>query len=192
MRGTVKASAEPDWVVISFAINSYKYNYKECMEQLYEQTESLRKELSTVGLEKANLKTHHFSRDANYEYYERRNVFKGYKASHDIKIEFPFEQDYLNKVLNTLSQITSKVTYSISFVVKDLEPLRRKAIADAVKNCKEKALVLAEAEGVDLGKIIEIDYSWSEVCFERSMEICAMEAPMADSNYDITPQDRSF
>ena len=189
VRGTAKASAVPDWVVISFDVNSYNYDYAKCMEQLANQTDSLRQELTAVGLEKDNLKTYRFEADTHYEHYDRRRVFKGYRASHDIRVEFPFDREFLNKVLNTLGKTASKATFNISFIVKDSEPLRQEAIAEAVKNCKEKAQVLSEAAGVTLGEILQIDYSWSEVRFESSMEICAMESPMADSSYDITPED---
>ena len=189
VRGTAKASAVPDWVVISFNINSYDYDYAKCMEQLAVQTDSLRQELTAVGLEKDNLKTYRFEADTHYEHYDRRRVFKGYRASHDIRVEFPFDREFLNKVLDTLGKTASKATFNISFIVKDSEPLRQEAIAEAVKNCKEKALVLSEAAGVILGEILQIDYSWSEVRFESSMEICAMESPMAESSYDITPED---
>ena len=189
VRGTAKASALPDWVVISFNINSNDYDYAKCMEQLADQTDSLRNELVAVGLEKDSLKTYRFEADTHYERYDRRSVFKGYRASHDIRVEFPFDQEFLNTVLNSLGKTVSKATFRISFIVKDSEPMRQKAIAEAVKNCKEKALVLSEAAGVTLGEILQINYSWSEVRFESSMSLCAMESTMAESSYDITPED---
>ncbi len=189
VRGTAKASAVPDWVVISFDVNSYDYDYAKCMEQLANQTDNLRQELTAVGLGKDNLRTYRFEADTHYEHYDRRRVFKGYRASHDIRVEFPFDREFLNKVLNTLGKTASKATFNISFIVKDSEPLRQKAIAEAVKNCKEKALILSEAAGVTLGEILQINYSWSEVRFESSMSLCAMESTMAESSYDITPED---
>lgn len=189
VRGTAEASAVPDTVVISFDIESYNYDYGRCLEQLSSQTEILRNDLATAGLEKDSLKTFHFQADTHYEHYDRRRVFKGYRASHDVRVEFPFEQDLLNSILQALSKTASSATFNLSFTVKDIEPLRRKAIADAVKNCEEKANILAEAARVSLGELIEIDYSWSEVRFQPRMELCVSEDHAGPGSFDISPED---
>ena len=189
VRGSAEVSGAPDWVIISFSISSNNINYGKSMEQLAEQTESLREELSSVGLERENLKTYQFSIDTDFDWVKNKHVFKGYKASHRLRVEFPFEKDYLNKVLRVLSQTQSQASFRISFEIKDPEPLRQQALAEAVKNAGEKARVLAEAGGVALGEIIQMDYSWSEIHFRSSLEICADAAPMAAPDYDVSPED---
>jgi len=61
-------------------------------------------------------------------------------------------------LLRVLSHTQSQASFRISFEVKDLKPLRQQAIAEAVKNSREKAQVLTEAAGVELGEIMQIDY----------------------------------
>ncbi len=189
VRGSAEVSGAPDWVIISFSVSSKNYEYSKCMEQLSEQTESLREELRGVGLERDNLKTYQFNVDTDFERVKERYVFKGYKASHKLRVEFSFEKDYLNQVLRVLSHTQSQASFRISFEVKDLEPLRQQAIAEAVKNSREKAQVLAEAAGVELGEIIQIDYSWSEIHFESSLEIKEAAMSMSAPDYDFTPED---
>jgi len=48
---------------------------------------------------------------------------------------------------------------------------------------------VAEAAGVSLGDIIQIDYSWSEVRFQTDFEVCEAKATMSEPSYDITPED---
>ena len=190
VRGSARVSAAPDWVVISFTINSEHYDYGKCMEQVAMQTESLQKDLAAVGLERDSLKTVHFDIDTHFERVNDRYVFRGYKAVHQLKVEFPFERGYLNKVLRALSRTQSQASFSVSFQIKDPEPLRHKAIAEAVKNAKIKAKVLAEAAGVMVGKLEHIDYSWSEIHFHSSMKYdMAAESMMSSPGYDFTPQD---
>lgn len=189
VRGSAKVSAAPDWVVISFNLEAEKYDYTQCMDQLARQTESLREELVTVGLEKESLKTSHFNIDTNFDWVNQRHVFRGYKASHDLKVEFPFEKDYLNEVLRVLGQTQSQASFRISFQIKDTEPLRQQAIAGAVKNCRDKAQILVDAAGVTLGELIQIDYSWSEIHIQPRMEVCAMSVESSSPAYDITPED---
>jgi hypothetical protein len=190
VRGSAKISGSPDWVTISFDIESREYDYAECMEQLARQTESLHEELLTVGLEKESLKTTQFNIHTNFEWINKRNVCKGYLASHNLRVEFPFNKEYLNEVLKVLGRTQSQASFRISFEIKDPEPLRQQAIAEAVKNCRVKAKVLAEAAGVNLGELLQIDYSWSEVRFESRMELSS-EMVLCESApaFDITPED---
>ena len=67
VRCSAAVSGAPDWVIISFSISSRNLDYGKSMEQLAQQTESLRGELSSVGLEKDNLKTTQFSVDTDFE-----------------------------------------------------------------------------------------------------------------------------
>lgn len=189
VRGSANVTAVPDWVVIRFSIIGKDYEYTRCMKKLSTQTESLREELASVDIEKESLKTSHFSIDTDTEYRDGRYIFKGYNAQHDAKIEFPFDKDYLNKVLQALSKTASKTTFTVSFIVKDPEPMQQQAIADAVKNCQQKAVILAEAAGISLGEIINIDYSWAEVRFESRMEVCSSSKEAPDYFMDINPDD---
>lgn len=181
-------SGVPDWVVISFTVDSQNYEYGKCMGQLAMQTESLQKELPSVGLEKESLKTSQFNIDTDFEWNRDRRVFKGYKAAHNLRVEFPFDKNYLNEVLRVLSHTQSQASFKLSFQVKDPEPLRQQAIAKAVKNAREKAQVLTEAAGVKMGEILQIDYSWSEIHFEPSVSYNCLES-MPASSYDLTPDD---
>lgn len=189
VRGSARVSAAPDWVVISFTINSDHYDYGKCMEQMAVQTESLQKDLAAVGLERDSLKTVHFDIDTHFEKVNDRYVFRGYKAVHRLKVEFVFKKDFLNKVLRALSRTQSQASFSVSFEIKDPEPLRHKAIAEAVKNAKIKAQVLAEAAGVMVGELVHIDYSWSEIRFQSSLKYEMVTESMPSPGYDFTPQD---
>jgi uncharacterized protein YggE len=189
VRGSARVSAAPDWVVISFTVNSEHYDYGQCMEQMAVQTENLQKDLAAVGLERDSLKTVHFDIDTHFEKVNDRYVFRGYKAVHRLKVEFAFKKDFLNKVLRALSRTQSQASFSVSFEIKDPEPLRHKAIAEAVKNAKIKAQVLAEAAGVMVGELVHIDYSWSEIRFQSSLKYEMVTESMPSPGYDFTPQD---
>lgn len=188
VRGSAEVSAAPDWVTITFNVSSSDYEYGKCLEKLEEQTEKLREELIGVGLEKESLKTIRFNIDTDFERFKNRREFKGYRALHDLKVSFPFERDYLNQVLGVLSYTKSQASFNIYFGIKETEPLRQQAIAEAVKNSQEKAEVLAEAAGVNLGEIMQIDYSWSEIRFESSLRVDSI-CESSSASYDFTPED---
>ncbi len=189
VRGSAKVSEAPDWVVISFSVNSKNYDYGKCLEQLAFQTESLRSELTSVGLERDSLKTSNFRINTDFKRVKENYIFDGYIATHEVYVEFAFEKEYLNKVLHVLGRTKSQASFNVSFIMKDPEPLRQKAISLAIKNAKDKAQLLADSAGVTLGEILQIDYSWSEVRFQSRMELSDVSESMAAPSYDITPDD---
>lgn len=191
VRGSARVSAAPDWVVIFFDIESRQYSYFECMTELNLRTAHLRSELQKVGLEKESLKTTQFKITTNFERTKDKNVFRGYRAKHDLNVEFPFDKEYLNRVLNVLGRTESETSFRVLFKVKDPEPFRQQALAEAVKNCRQKAEVLADAAGVKLGELQHIDYSWSELRFEHRMDICRSDYLLSSPApaYDIEPED---
>ncbi len=69
-----------------------------------------------------------------------------------MKVQFPFDKDYLKKIMQRLSQTKSHASFRLSFTIADPEPLRQQALAEAVKNAAQKANLLADAAGVKLGE----------------------------------------
>ena len=189
VRGSAHMAGVPDWVVISFDARSHDYLYEKCMEQMGKNTENLRSELVSIGFEADNLKTSDFQINPDFEWVKNQRTFRGYRASHHLRIEFAFDKEFLNKVLHVLGKSESEASFQISFIIKDPEPLKQKALAEAVRNARSKAEVLAEASGVNLGEIQQIDYSWSEVHFDSSMKLSSMAEPEMMASYDITPDD---
>jgi uncharacterized protein YggE len=189
VKGSARVTGTPDWVVIIFDIESESYYYEECTEMLAERTDNLMKELLSVGIENKNLKTFHFDIDTNFDWVDRRRIFRGYKASHKLKVEFPFDKDYLNNVMQKLSQTKSHASFRIAFTIADPEPLRQQALTEAVKNAAQKARVLAEAAGVKLGDIIRIDYTWTDIFIESNLTIRESAASPSAPDYDFNPED---
>ena len=190
--GTASITGSPDWVVILFNINSSDYYYTKSVEQLAKQTEALKRDLMEAGFEKDALKTSSFHIGTDYEWVNNnsKKVFRGYVASHSLKIEFSFDKKVLNNLLNILGETRSEANFNIQFTIKDTEALKELALAEAVKNSKKKAELLTEAAGVSLGELLKIDYSWGEVRFRSSttFDCCEYES---DNVFDIVPDDIS-
>ena len=189
VKGSAKLTGTPDWVVIVFNVESESYYYEVCTEMLAKRTLILKKELMALGIEDKNIKTFHFDIDTGFDWVEGRRIFRGYKASHKLKVEFPFDKDYLNKIMRKLGQTKSHASFRIAFTIAEPESLRQQALAEAVKNAARKAEVLADAAGVKLGPIIRIDYTWSDIYIESNLSIRAFMVSESAPDYDFTPED---
>ena len=73
-----------------------------------------------------------------------------------------FYNKRLGKILYALAHCSISPEFSIEYTVADPEKSKNELLAAAVKDSQAKASVLTEEAGVNLGKIITIDYSWGE------------------------------
>ena len=128
----------------------------------------MRRAIADAGLDPKELKTASFGINTEYEGYNDRNGnwkqrFKGYRYDHRMNLRFPIDNEVLGKVLYELSRCSVAVQFNMMYTVKDVEAVKNDLLAKAVSDSKAKAQVLAEASGVGLGEIVNIDYSWGEL-----------------------------
>lgn len=123
-------------------------------------------------------------------------IGKYYKYVHRMKLEFPADNKRLGKILYALAHCSVSPEFSIEYTVADPEKSKNELLAAAVKDSQAKASVLTEEAGVNLGKIITIDYSWGEIDFvsrplqEMSLRCCEPEeCESASYDMDIEPDD---
>lgn len=195
--GRSRISVAPDTTRIVFDLNGWKESYDETLALFNEQYASLLKKLKGCSFAKEDLKTTHYSLSVKNESYRDkdgnyRTKQIGYEFSHASKIEFPFDGKRLNRVLTALSKDGATPDFRIEYTVSDPESVKKKLIAAAVKDAKEKAEVLAEAADQKLGGVISINYAYGEDDMTvRPMErakLCANGA--CDTiNVNFTPED---
>ena len=192
VQGRRSVRAEPDLVQISFRISVLEQDYEVAMARLNNLVNQLRQDVAEVDVDPKGLKTtnfdispkHHWSRE------EEEQVFLGFEAEHDLRLELPLDQDLLNRTLMQLAESTSQATFSIYFSVKDQDALRQRVLANAVARARENAETLAQAAGVQLGEILRIEYGWAEIRFsERMMTYDASEAEPSPPMPDIQPDE---
>ena len=191
VQGKGNVTMEPDIVTISFSVDVKVWDYDECLQTLNKRTEDLRQSMVASGLDKAQLKTSAFNVDVKTRYKDGETFFDGYSASHRLHIEIPQDKVLMNKVLRHVSKGHSGASIKLSFSIKDKDMLRKKVLTQAVLAAKENATTLAAASDLKLGKLMQMDYGWSEVHIyehEDNFMCECLSAPM-DYNADIDPED---
>ena len=197
--GTVKL--KPDTMRLYLDLTGKEKEYGKTLKRSSEDTEVLRSLFAELDFAREDLKTISFSADPVYEGYEDkqgrwRQRFVGYEFHHRLKLDFPFDNERLGKILNKLAKAKVDPEFSISYTVKDPEAAKNQLLAAAVKDAAEKAEVLAEAAGVKLMGIQTMDYSIIRAEFEvhsarklmatNDMVLGAAEESM---DLDIQPED---
>lgn len=198
--GIGKASVKPDQITITLDIETIDYEYDKTMQFATATINTLNEALVSVGFEKSDLKTTTFTVDTHHESYRDKNNdyksrFAGYKCRHGLKLSFDYDT---TKLANVLSAITKSEVYpemNIQFTVKDTNAVSEQLLIDATQNARQKAEILARAAGAELGELLTINYSWSDIYFhcetryQRDSTILMEAAAMEIEPEDIKVQD---
>ncbi len=197
VKGIGRVLAKPDYVVITMDLASQKMEYNEAMAEEAEKINALTETLVIIGFEKEDLKTTNFNVRTAYRYEKdswgnSKSIFDGYVVSHDLKLSFDFDTDRLSKVLTAISICPAEPTLHIRFTIKDSTEVNEEMLRSATENAKRKAEILCDAAGVELGDLLDINYSWGEldVYSHTEYEDEYLAEPMIKAKaIDFTPDD---
>ncbi|MCD2503105.1 SIMPL domain-containing protein [Clostridium sp. NSJ-145] len=168
VKGIGNISVTPDLIIITMNLVSHKYNYDETMKLATESVNELEKAIEEVGFNKKDLKTTNFNITTSYKsYYDENNNYKskfdGYKCEQDLKLEFDLDMEILSKVITAITKSKVEPRFNIRFSVKDKDEINKELLIKATENARSKAEVLTKAARVTLGRLVSIDYNWSEI-----------------------------
>ena len=166
--GKGQISVPPDRIRLLFELEECKDTYREAIKASKESVDELRKIFEKLGFDVKELKTTNFEINSVFETEkvkkdEYKQVFKGYKYSNVLKIEFDLDHDLLGKILDNVSRCECHPEFDISYTIKDKEAVKNKLLEKAVKDSRVKAEVLAKAAEMNLDELVSIDYSWGEI-----------------------------
>lgn len=196
IRGIGTAAQTPDLVTLSLTLAAQNNEYAAAMKIGSQQVEMLREAIVEAGFNADDLKTTNFNVRAVYESEEyrdgnskrNRQIIAGFECRHDLKLTFDFDNDKLNRALDTIAANLAQPKISIAFAVKDTAALNDEILKSAAHDARRKAEVLCAASGVKLGRLIDINYSWDESRAQQT--IVLGECASVDRNaFDLQPED---
>lgn len=195
--GKGKIQVKPNQIVLRLSFCEVLKTYGVAVQASTTQITRLKDILEEIGISRNEVKTNHFSINPEYKRIESNNSnfntkLIGYRYNHDVIIRFDIDNQLLDKVLEAVSKIEQKPLINIEYSVKDCELIKNELITKAVKDSKNKAMIISQEMGVSLGNVISIDYS--------SMNIDLTINPYRDNVYnnmdcrmmstcDIDPED---
>ena len=198
VKGIGRASAKPDYVVLSMTLEAKHLEYQMAMDMAGDHIQHLNDTLVAIGFEKGSAKTTNFNVRTDYDRVKDRHgnyesVFRGYEVTHNLKLAFDFDMGRLSQALSAIAACLSHPQLSIAFTVKDATAINEEMLRSATINAKRKAEILCEASDTKLGNLIAIDYNWGEldIYSHTRFECCeeAMAPMMRASCIDIDPED---
>lgn len=153
--GEGKAAAAPDRTEVSIGITSTRTTVKEAQSEANGIINAVTDELKTLGVDNKDIQTTNYNIYPNYDF-EAGQRITGYTVSTNISVKAPI--DRANDVIDAATQHGANVVSGVQFTFSDemRTKLEDKARKEAVDEAKQKADKLANASGIQLGKIINV------------------------------------
>lgn len=155
--GTGKATAIPNTAQLSLGVSKTAKSITDAQNQANAVINKLTADLKSLGILETDIKTTNYSVYPNYDYISGRQVTNGYTVSQNLEVKVK-QIDKANSAIDIATSDGANIVGGLSFILddktqKDLEDQARK---EAVTNAKEKAQKLADAAGIKLGKIVDV------------------------------------
>ncbi len=195
-KGSIKIS--PDQAEVQLSLSSTKKDYAKAVSTENEKLQRLQGACQSAGIEWDQVKAASF--DVSTEYHSERDkndnyhrVFDGYCASHELVIRFPLDTALLNRALSEISMADTGTEIEVKFTFADQDGAARALLKDAAVKAREKAQILCDAAGAELGQLQTIDYNWGELRLysEMTFEDCMPDAVPAGAAGmpELNPED---
>lgn len=189
--GTGKATAVPNTALLSLGVTKTASTVQDAQNQANIVTNNLVSDLKALGVAEKDIKTTNYSVSPDYDYTQGRQTVKGYTVTQNLEVKVtPIEK--ANQAIDAATKNGANMVGGITFVLDDKtkKELEDKARKDAVTNAKEKAQSLANAAGIKLGRIVDVQESGPGAIpvFSRSLMVGGGEA---DQKTNLAPGENS-
>lgn len=167
VRGVGSLRRKPDYVVLALELEAKDEEYGRAVDRSSEQIGELTAALERAGFPGEELKTSSYQVRTDYrseqdEKGNYRQVFDGYVCHTGLRLAFDFSPSALNRALSAVGETTVRPEVNISFTLRDPGEANSELLRAACQNAREKAEVLCQAAGVRLGRLLRVEYDWSE------------------------------
>ena len=152
--GEVRVSA--DTAVISLGVNAQDKDVLKAQQKVNETIAAIRKALTEAGVKEENINTDYMNIYAIYEYRDDLEQVVAYNANSSLAIRVT-DMETVGNVIDLCFAAGANTLNGINFSASDTEEAKAEAMKRAVADAKKKAEILAEAAGLKIKGIEEIN-----------------------------------
>lgn len=158
--GESKATGIPDTALLSIGVTKTGSTVAIAQNETNTAANKIIEDLKKLGIAEKNIKTTNYSVNPNYDFSRGAQNITGYTVTQTLEINIT-PIDVANKAIDAATADGANLVGGITFTFNDRakKELENKARTEAVKMAKEKAQSLANATGIRLGKIVDVQES---------------------------------
>ncbi|MFY0690742.1 MAG: SIMPL domain-containing protein [Paracoccaceae bacterium] len=191
--GEGRSSETPDMATITMGVSHEDKTAMAALAVVNESTRKLLEEMKAMGIEDRDLQTSQLSLNPQWTYVKKggreRNEITGYVASNLVTARIR-DLDNLGVVLDKVVASGANTFRGLNFGFADASPLMDEAREMAVKDARHKAELLADAAGVELGRLVTISEAGMVPppmpMARASMEAMSDAVPIAQGELTLT------
>lgn len=191
VQGRGRLAVRPDRIHLCFTVRSTHADFDRSVRLCNDGVRALREAAAATGAQAAQLQTGCFrvSEETSYEGGRRQGV--GFSAEQSVTLILPWEREHVGKVLAALLGSGARPQVALHFDVADQEPLKQAVLAEAVRNARNRAEVLAQAAGIGLGRLVTLEYGTAELFIRNPEAGAALGSPgtVACEAPEVEPED---
>ncbi|MGD9651617.1 MAG: SIMPL domain-containing protein [Candidatus Dadabacteria bacterium] len=161
VNGKGEMSAAPDVAYLNLAVETTAKSASQAVKENAEKTNSVIEAIKAKLGENDKVSTAGYNLSPIYEYNNQTNnsEFKGYRASNQIVVEV-HNLKQIGAIIDATAEAGLNNIQGLRFDTTKSAELRKKALAEAVKDAKATADVLAQAAGVKITRILQLSPSY--------------------------------
>lgn len=182
VQGLGKVTIKPDEAIIRFGVQTEEKYLEKAYKKNTERTNAVIETVKALGIKDEDIKTSSYNITPIYQRDEKGYQVPGKPASFRVSQSLQVKMRDLPKVGEIIDKVVSSGTNTfsgINFTLSNIEEVQEEAKVKAVKDAREKALILTKNLGVKTGRILRVNTS-SPQPYQRAM--MANEAMLARSN----------
>jgi hypothetical protein len=159
--GVGEVTAEPDQAIITLGVQLFNEDAEQASEQLSDRMASVLAAIRELGVAAENIQTTNYSIFFEREYQPRPDQLEGpgpdgvYRVENMVEVTITDVERAALIVQSAISAGANQM-YGIRFGFSEPSLLEAQAQARAMKNARAKAVILAAAEGLEVGKAVVI------------------------------------
>ncbi len=153
VEGEGSAFVVPDTATINLGVTTDADTSEAAVEENTAKMNAVLEAIKALGVTEENIQTTGYYLNPQYDWTSGTQETVGYTLTQNVEVRLT-DFDLIGKVLADSSAAGANTVGGVEFVVDDPETAMAEARDEAVAKAKEKAMDIAEASGLDLGKVV--------------------------------------
>ena len=180
VEGRGRLAIEPDAVQVEASVAVVDLSYSAANTEVSRSIRRLREAAVLAGFARTDFKTTDFgvTRESQYVGEPRRTRFMGYRIRHSVELQFPLDQDRLNRLVEACQATEAEARIEVRFILTEPDAARNRSLATAVADAGRRAEALTRAAGMTLGEVIQINHVVTESRSQPEPRVKDDEAPL--------------
>ena len=154
--GTATIKSAPDIATVEIGVQTFDKDVEEAVAENNDKAEAIMAALRREGVADKDIQTSRFNIYPQRDYSEnRQGEIIGFQVDNTVSVtlrDIPAIGGTLQAAINA----GANNIYGVNFTLDDPTALRDEARAEAIKDARRRADVMAEAAGIQVGKVISI------------------------------------